>query len=362
MKRRPATEQNVSRIDPTGDEELIDEASEIREEIGATLTALMPWGISILAHVALIVLAFFLVWQTIVNEPGPEKRVIPSLTNAPDAIAPTTDLSDLTEAAPSGGPPIVPDFIAVNDVEIVLPSEVMPPVQIPVPGESTGIKDKGVNKGTDGIGTGIGLTPSGNVKDVVFLIDASGSMVDVLPFVINELKEVVVKMKPVIIEGRRYDKRATVIFFSGEGVHEVPGGGGVKGLRTMTPTFKNQVREWVSLENFNYPTGARGSAHVKAALTQALSYQPKLIILLSDNLTGGGQGATQHELMQDDLLELIHEHNKAKPPTKINTIQFLYEDPLVRQGLPGTLDRIAKETGGEGGKARFVTERDLGLR
>nr|MBX2851342.1 hypothetical protein [Phycisphaeraceae bacterium] len=149
------------------------------------------------------------------------------------------------------------------------------------------------------------------------------------------------------------------IFFSGKGVHEVPGGGGVKGLRTMTPAFKAQVREWVALENFNYDTGGRGSNHAEAALIRALSYKPQLVILLSDNLTGGGQGATQHELMQDDLLELIHKHNKANPPARIDTIQFLYEDPLVRHGLQGSLNRIAEETGGI---FKFISQRDLNLR
>ena len=205
MKRRPSPEHQVSHREPAIDEYFMEDESEAGEEIRATLTALMPWGISILAHVGLIVVAFFLVWQTIVR--GPLPPVVPTLS--------------------------------------------------------------------------------------------------------------------------------------------------------MSPEFKARVNECVSLESFNYNTGGRGSAHVESAITQALSYKPQLVILLSDNLTGGGQGATQHELMQDDLLKLIHKHNKANPPAKINTIQFLYEDPLVRQGLQGTLDRIAEETGGE---SRFMSQRDLNLR
>ena len=118
------------------------------------------------------------------------------------------------------------------------------------------------------------------------------------------------------------------------------------------------LAEPIALENFNYDIGGRGSANVKTALTRALSYEPQLVILLSDNLTGGGQGATQHELMQDELMELIHKHNKSKPPARINTIQFLYEDPLVRAGLKGTLRRIADETGGT---FTFVTQQQLHL-
>lgn len=40
----------------------------VREEVGATIVSLMRWGLSILAHVALIVLAFFLFGLTIGQE------------------------------------------------------------------------------------------------------------------------------------------------------------------------------------------------------------------------------------------------------------------------------------------------------
>lgn len=350
MKRRPEHENPVSRIDPVSDEELIDDESEVGEEIRATLTALMPWGISILAHVALIVIAFFLVWQTI-TEKDPRPPFEPALSEAPDVSAFHNQIDEPEKNESSGSTLIQPVITPVTPVQPTVPGVDLPPV-LPIQNVSTGGTGIGKLPG-DGTGGGgpLGLDPPGSVNTAVFLIDASGSMVDVLPFVINELKRVVNDLPA--------DRKATVIFFSGEGVHEVPGGGGVKGLRAMTPAFKDQVREWVALENFNYDTGGRGNAHVKSALTRALSYKPQLVILLSDNLTGGGQGATQHELMQDDLLELIHKHNKANPPAKINTIQFLYEDPLVRHGLQGSLDRIAEETGG---KFKFISQRDLNLR
>ncbi|MEM6506633.1 MAG: hypothetical protein AAF711_14450 [Planctomycetota bacterium] len=358
MTRRATTGLSADdQLDPITDEELFDEASEIREEIGATVTALMPWGISILVHVALIVLAFFLVWQTIVKGPK-EQPVVPNLPTAKELTTFTTDPTEdpTEEIVTGGGEAFAVEIAPVEPVDITTIGNDFSAPQ-PFTGKSfsdlTG-KFKGPNQGDH-------KNPifGGTADEVVFLIDASGSMVDVLPFVINELKRVVNKMQPRVENGRTVYQEATVIFFSGEGVHEVPGGGGIKGMRPMTPQFKAQVQEWVALENFNYDTGGRGSAHVKAAMTRALSYEPELIILLSDNLTGGGQGATQHELMQDDLLEMIHKHNKAKPPTKINTIQFLYEDPLVRHGLQGTLDRIAEETGGE---ARFITQQMLNLR
>lgn len=357
MKRRPSHEQPASHIDPISDEELIDNESEVSEEIRATLTALMPWGISILAHVGLIVIAFFLVWQTIVNQPPEHEPTVPKLTKAPEVSTPSVPIEDPMQEQTGGGAAFSVEIAPVEPLEITTVGNDFSATQL-MQGQSFGEIDspyKGPNTGKPD-GTIFGDT---GAKEVVFLIDASGSMVDVLPFVINELKRAVNDMHPVKVGNRLIEKEATVIFFSGKGVHEVPGGGGIKGLRQMTPAFKDQIREWVSLDNYNYDVGGRGNIHVKSALTRALSYKPELIILLSDNLTGGGQGATKHELMQDDLLDLIHAQNKAKPKTRINTIQFLYEDPLVRAGLQATLDRIAEETGG---KSEFIGQRDLYLR
>lgn len=356
MKRRQATEQQVSRNDRVIEDEGLQEPSEVREEIGATITALMPWGISILAHVGLIVIAFFLVWQTIVTEETPPH--VTSLSTAQELTTLTTEFPEPTEELSSSEATFSVEISPNDPVEIkTIGHDFTAPqhLQGDLLGDITGLLDGPVES----------IKPPGDIfgdtgaDTIVFLIDASGSMVDVLPFVINELKEVVSKLQPRQEGKQLIPKRISVIFFSGDGVHEVPGGGGVKGLREAMPQFKEQIRKWVALENFNYGTAGRGSAHVKSALTRALSYKPQQVILLSDNLTGGGQGATQHELMQDDLLDLIHEHNKARPPAKINTIQFLYEDPLVRAGLQGTLERIAEETGGT---SRFIGQEDLKLR
>jgi len=355
MKRRPSQAQQVSHSDRAIDDEWTGDESEVGEEIRATITALMPWGISILAHVGLIVIAFFLVWQTIMKQE--HQPVIPKLSQSPEVSTPSVAVEEPMQQETGGGAAFAVEIAPVEPVEIKTVGNDFSAPKL-ITGESFSELDgryEGPKKGKPD-GPIFGDT---SADEIVFLIDASGSMVDVLPFVINELQRVVNEMQPRVVNNRPIYPEATVIFFSGAGVHEVPGGGGVKGLRPMTSAFKAQVREWVSLDNFNYATGGRGNLYVESALTRALSYKPQLIILLSDNLTGGGQGATQHELMQDDLIKLIHKHNKANPPARINTIQFLYEDPLVRHGLQGTLKRIADESGGE---SDFVSQSDLNLR
>lgn len=337
-----------SPVDPEFDEELEEES--VGDEIGKTLVSLMPWGISILFHVALIVVAFFLVWQTIVQ--GEEEQpVIPNsrLSETPGA---PMQIEEVQEES-SDSPMTVP----VVDPTVTNPTPTV--TNTPIPTTLVGLTFQGGQSGGPiGNSTGSGdfganvFGNGGNAKEIAFVVDASGSMVDVLPFVINELKRVVNELKPA--------QNITIIFFSGDGVHEVPGGGARgKGLRPCTPKFKEEIRKWVSLENFQFSTGGRGGQYVQEAILQALKYKPQLVFLLSDNLTGGGQGATKHEIFQDDLMKAIKDKNDFRPPAKFNTIQFLYEDPLVRAGLTGTLQLIADESGGQ---YKFLSAEELNLK
>jgi hypothetical protein len=326
------------------------DGDEVREEIGATLRVLMPWGVSILVHMGLVVLAFFLVWQTIVTEERPKDPPQVGISETPAAPVKINSQERSKDPASSSAA-FVPDVDPTLDVEPVTPGKNLPKVTTPVRGDwIEGVKPGPGRGATEGPGL-FDVPPGDNATKIVYLVDASGSMVDVLPFVINELKRVINELEP------RHE--VTVLFFSGEGVFEVSAGGKAKGLRSADNRFKAEATEWVTLDNHKFATGGRGSKHVKQALTRALGYKPQVVFLLSDNLTGGGLGATQHELFQDDLIALIAAQNKSVPAARINTLQFLYEDPLVRAGLRGTLDRIADETGGA---YRFVNQRQLNLR
>jgi hypothetical protein len=345
----PKNPQSTAPTDPELDEELLEEDESVGDEITKTLVALMPWGISILFHVALIVVAFFLVWQTIIKAEE-EQPVIPNskLSDSPGAPMVVEEVQEQSADTPMTVP--VVDPVVTNPTPTV--------TDTPIPTKLVGLTYAGGTTGGPlGNTTGNGdfgadvFGNGGNAKNIAFIVDASGSMVDVLPFVVNELKRVVNELKPA--------QNITIIMFSGDGVHEVPGGGGVKGLRACTPKFKEDIREWVSLENFKFETGGRGSQNVEAAILRGLSYKPQLVFLLSDNLTGGGAGATQHEIFQDDLMKAIRGANDHKPPAKFNTIQFLYEDPLVRAGLKGTLQLIADDSGGN---YKFIGASDLNLK
>lgn len=337
--------------DPQGEDELPEEedGESVGDEVAKTLAALMPWGISIVFHVALVVIAFFLVWQTIIKA-DEEQTVIPN-ANLSDTPGAPMKMEEVEEQSAD-----TPMTVPVVDPTVTNPTPTV--TNTPIPTKLVGLQFQGGQsggplgntQGTGDFGADV-FGNGGNARDIAFIVDASGSMVDVLPFVINELKRAVNALKPA--------QNITIIFFSGEGVFEVPGGGGVKGLRACTPKFKEDIRGWISLENFQYETGGRGSQHVQEAILRGLSYKPQLVFLLSDNLTGGGQGATQHEIFQDTLMGAIQDANDFRPPAKFNTIQFLYEDPLVRAGRTGSLQLIAEDSGGV---YKFIGARDLNLK
>ncbi|XAL98649.1 VWA domain-containing protein [Phycisphaeraceae bacterium D3-23] len=336
---------------PNEFEEEFDDEDSIGDEISDTLVALMPWGISILLHVGLVVAAFFFVWQVIMTE-EPDPPVIPdaAFSETPGSPDPIETVDEQT----SDAPPTVPTIDPTTNP----PSPVMNVTDIQ--SLSVGATSAGGTPGssfTSGNGTGtFGTNVFGNggtARNIAFIVDASGSMVDTMPLVINELKRVINELDAA--------QKFTIIFFNGEGVFEVPGTSatGRNNLRAATAEFKQFTSNWITLDNHNIEPNGRGSVNAIPAIELALKYDPQLVFLLSDNLTGGGQGATTHEIFQTDVMRAIERANDNTPPAKINTIQFLYRDPLLDAGLSGTLERIAEETEGN---YKFLSERDLNLR
>jgi len=178
----------------------------------------------------------------------------------------------------------------------------------------------------------------GNARRIAYVVDASGSLIDTLDYVLAELRRSIDDLS---------DRQSfTVIFFQGDRALEAP----PAGLKPATPAIKRQVEQWFSPQAGN--VRAAGITAPQAALRLALHYEPQLIFLLSDSITSPGQDETD----QRQLLQQIRQMNTSK--TKINTIQFLYPDPLAAGGARGTLELIAEQTGGV---YRFVSGRDVGI-
>ena len=305
-----------------------------RDEVGDLILTLLPWGVSVVLHAGLVLLAVFIVWsvQVTIDE---EEVIIPiaRLSQTPGTPMTTTKTRQIKRTATSRRSL---SRRTNTRTESTLNSSVdTSAMKIGAAGGAAGKASPFGNA----IRTGGGFESSffgtgGNAKRIVYLVDASGSLIDTLPFVILELKRSI---------GQLSEKQTfTVFFFSGSGVIEI------------VPPRMQRADDRVKRERITWMDSSRGnviplgSGDASKALEQALQYKPQLLYLLSDNITGEGI----YEKDQRRLLKSIAESNKTG--TKINTIQFIYPDKLPQ----GTLELIAKGTGGE---YKFLDARELGI-
>ena len=178
-----------------------------------------------------------------------------------------------------------------------------------------------------------------NARRVVYVVDASGSLVGTFPLIIEELRKSLQRLDPRQSFG--------VIFFQrGEAITVPPGGN----LQSATPERVSETMKWI--ESKMIPSGRSNPI---VAFEAAMTMHPEIIFLLSSDITGAGE----FEISENALLAAFERLNPVDPVThrrltRVQCIQFLDPDPL------GTLQRIAKDHGGESGFVN-ITRQDLGL-
>ncbi len=156
-------------------------------------------------------------------------------------------------------------------------------------------------------------------RKIVYVVDASGSLVDSFPRVLKELDSEVAKLLT--------QQAFTVIFFGSDGVTEVP----PVGLRWANDMNKHHLRRWIAPQTGNVNAWGRGDP--LEALRKAFSYQPNEVVILSDNLIG-------RQVSQEDvthLLDTIAEMSQGKVEM-IHVVQFFDRDP--QQVLKSIADRF----------------------
>ena len=326
---------------------------ELFEEVDQTLRRLMPWAVSLLLHTGIVVLAMLLVWATIEPAQEQHKPVEVALSNTPpspvdvplrdDSQAdepdqPTQFSADALELPDPAITPIKHDFRNIGPQ--------MPPnprdSQSPGPGDDAG----------PGPGGGEILPPVQGGR-IVYVIDASGSLIDSFPFIMNELRMSIAEMGHARSQtGRPYE--FAVVFFRDGQVVEMggPGTGLSRGFNPATPDRVAHALAWLSAGGSKIGPG--GKTDPMPAIQQALRYDPQQVVLLSDNITGQGIHALDPDALIDAVLDA-----RGRQNIRFDTVQFLYPDPMVEFGQTATLKRLADATGGS---YRFVSERKLGLR
>ncbi len=302
------------------------------------LTTLLPWTVSFLLHAALVLLALFVVWSTVLQQDD-EQIIIPTARlsatpGAPLQIKPTPRLK---------ADPVARRTVSPMRNKIPVQMLTRPRSDAALVGVMGSSGDANPFEATIAGGGELRaqfLGSGGNARRIVFVIDASGSLIDTFPFVIRELKRSITQLS----ERQQF----TVIFFQGDKVIEVPPPG--IDAKRATARIKQRVIDWLAQDRYNVTP--QGTSNPVKALRQAFSYRPQLVFLLSDAITGQGQ----YEIDQRQLLDEIERANRSG--TKINTLQFLQEDPLVKAGLRGTMKLIAENSGGV---YKYVSESDLNI-
>ncbi len=320
--------------DPQDRHEAPAPVASVQDEIEETLSRLLPWGLSILIHVALVLVAIAVVWSTTTLE---EVDDLPTPTVTLQD-APPLELNTVVEPRPR-------DPKLQDDVKRPAPrADTLDPRQIlnPHPTDQP-VLETGVFGALWGGGLPDGLTdvtpggdtifgpPAGQlpgVKKVVYVIDASGSLIDTLPLVIDQLQTSVMQLSD--------DQSFTVIFYQDDKTIEAQ----PAGLKPADRATKQRV---VHVDGHR-----QRPHHPHRQLKPDAGDPPGPAVQAGHGLsvcptTSPASGSTRS----------TRRTCSARSPaantghTKINTIQFLYHDRLARIGMTPTMKLISQETGGD---------------
>jgi hypothetical protein len=189
-----------------------------------------------------------------------------------------------------------------------------------------------------------------NAQSIVYVVDASGSLIGTLPVVRRELEASLRSLSP----SQRFavlffQRNTTLTMHAGSTESERRGESPANRLVAASPAAISGVLTWAETIR---PAGRSNPLH---ALEQALTLEPDVIFLLSADITGSGE----FEMGRDELLRSLDRLNPLDPatgrrPTRIHCVQFLDADPL------DTLQRIATMHGGRDAY-RFLSRESLGL-
>lgn len=307
--------------------------------------AWLPWALSAAVHATIIVVGFLVVWTVGPSSSMERTEIVVSFDNpgpAPLAPAPpraTGEPAPATSGAPS------PSIMGSLTQGTAAPAEIREQAAQELAGGAARIRDPLATPDAQVTEqrrlpevrfAGLGAS---NAQDIVYVVDASGSMISMFPVVIEYVQRSVSRLART--------QRFQVIFYGPEQYLAAPHPGDVQeGLRTTrliraTPENVQSVIAWAR----SIIPGGRSNP--VRALETALSLRPQAIFVLSNSITGLGQW----EVDKDTLLRQIEAMNpaddKGRRATVIKTIQFLDEDPA------GVLKSIAELHGGEDGY-RFI--------
>lgn len=328
---------------PAAPAEAIDELSAHLRELGAEseterrVKRVVPWVSSLFLHAGMVILGFLLVTAVTMMEDEEAVEVVADFNQL--SYEPLRMLNPNQAEVDQQA---VQDRVRTESISDTLDEQLrdldVDPMSLISDAASRSELADFAPEAKRGTAKFAGLTGT-NARKIIFIVDASGSMIGTLQIVLDELAR--------SIDGLSAEQEFGVVFFQKNEALVVPP---EHDLIPAVPDEKIRALEWIE-ENV-IPAGRSNPIE---AIRHGLSLEPDVIFLLSNNITGSGQ----FEIDQDDLLALIDELNTIDPATgrrrtQIQCIQFLDPDPL------DTLKKIAEEHSGPEGH-KFLDRRELGI-
>lgn len=330
--------------------------SRLREMLsGVRPLAVAPWLVSFGVHASVIALAFFVVWTvTMPKPPTPPPAVVSFFDPAPMRTTPDKPESKHAAETENEEQPLLepePTPAALPSPESILDEAIPKAASEPMvakpeqPSEVAELMYERRFPDVEFFGSG-----SGNAESIVYVVDASGSMVSTFPLLKRELEHSIRKLAPTQL--------FQVVFFQGNAET-----GEARALSCPHPAEPQRTRETRLIRATHSNVRAviawietvrpEGRSNPIPALEIALGLKPKVVFLLSNTITGVGEW----EADAQSILKRLDALNPADPrngnrPVAIKTIQFLQEDPS------GLLQAIGRIHGGTDGYT-FISHDDL---
>lgn len=187
---------------------------------------------------------------------------------------------------------------------------------------------------------------------VVYLVDASGSMVAALPIVLREVARSIDALDP--------SQRFSVGVYTGRGVSSPANLEGADGFSLASESSKGAARRWLERQN------AAGNGDALDALRWALRKRPDVVFLLSKGITDRGMPREERARAAASFLSEVERLNPLDRstgfrPVRIQTIEFFDPD------AENLLEELGARHGAFGGAGaaerghRFISRREFGI-
>lgn len=277
--------------------------SSISTKPGRRLQRLGPWTISLAVHAGLIAIGFALTWSIIRLD---ERLPSPIVTSSDIVLTPVMPLHS-GAAAESSSP-----ATSIPVPTLLSKSTDTPRLDGPAPAAASSVSTPTVFAGAS----------MQQAREVVFVIDVSGSMIAWIQFVIDEVERTLGSMSS--------DQQFAVICFAGEDVRVMPRDGLVFANPATVTSLVHELRTTAS-QRFGV-----GSDPVPG-LQAAVAMKPELIMLLSEGLDGRGRWAVDRDATLTALDAMNPRRGSGNRPFRISCIRLVTDNSPDEAVLMGEI-------------------------